>query len=102
MLERRVETWKGHDPTDFGALLLDDVFVVKRSNIDCKYQVSLFEKIIIFFKLAVTIQNKNPKGDKNGSFWKRSITQVFSNRSATDPSKKATPLLLKYRTSVVL
>lgn len=46
---------------DFGELLRDDVFVVKRSDVDREYRVFLFEKIIIFCKEVVTLPNGNPK-----------------------------------------
>ncbi|KAJ6511788.1 Dbl homology domain-containing protein [Mycena vulgaris] len=44
----RVVDWKGHDPADFGALLLDDAFRVSRA--DCvvlEYLVFLFERIVL-------------------------------------------------------
>ena len=56
-----MEDWGGHNMADFGELLRDDVFVVKRSDVDREYRVFLFEKIIIFCKEVVTLPNGNPK-----------------------------------------
>ena len=46
-LESRVEDWKGHHISNFGSLLLDDIFTVTKSEMDREYHVFLFEKIIL-------------------------------------------------------
>ncbi|KAF7318746.1 Rho guanine nucleotide exchange factor scd1 [Mycena chlorophos] len=53
LLRGRVADWKGHNPEHFGALLLDDVFVVTKSNVDREYHVFLFEKILLCCKEVV-------------------------------------------------
>jgi cell division control protein 24 len=97
MLEQRVEDWKGHNLANFGQLLLDDVFVVKRSNTDREYRVFLFEKIIIFCKDVLTFPNGYPKGGKNDALWRRRKAQMVPNVLTTSSSKKVAPLLLKGR-----
>ena len=95
MLGQQVEDWKGHNLANFGELLLDDVAVVKRSNIDREYRVFLFEKIIIFCKEVPTLPNGNLTGGKNNPIWKRRNGQIPPNIHTTNSNKTVTPLLLK-------
>ncbi len=97
MLERRVEDWKGHNLANFGELLLDDVVVVKRNNIDREYRVFLFEKIIIFCKEVLTLPNGNPKVGKNNSIWNIRNAQVLPIIPNTSSRKTVNPLHLKGR-----
>ncbi|KAG9316496.1 hypothetical protein JVU11DRAFT_2538 [Chiua virens] len=46
-LEGRVKDWKGHHLSNFGNLLLDDIFTVTKAEVDREYHVFLFEKIIL-------------------------------------------------------
>ena len=97
MLEQRVEDWKGHNLANFGELLLDDVVVVKRSNIDHEYRVFLFETIIICCKEVPALSNGNPKGGKNHPLWKRRNAKTPPNILTTNSSKTVTPLRLRGR-----
>ncbi|KAL0566913.1 Guanine nucleotide exchange factor for Cdc42p [Marasmius crinis-equi] len=54
MLRSRVLDWKGHHTEDFGKLLLDDVFIVTKSEIDREYHTFLFENILLYCKEVET------------------------------------------------
>lgn len=99
LLEQRVEDWKGHALANFGELLLDDIFMVTKSDVDREYHVFLFEKIILCCKDATNIPNK--KVVKSNSILKKTnSTQVVPATPATSGAaarKKTTPLLLKGR-----
>ena len=97
MLKQRVEDWKGHNLANFGELLLDDVVVVKRLNIDREYRVFLFEKIIIFCKEVLTRPNGNPKVGEDNSISRRGNAQILPNIPPTNSSRMTTPLHLKGR-----
>ena len=101
LLERRVEDWKGHALSNFGELLLDDVFMVTKSEVDREYHVFLFEKIILCCKDA-TAPNPNRKVGKSNSILKKQSTSgppqpVGLLASGAAAKKKTTPLLLKGR-----
>lgn len=49
-LGNRVTDWKGHDPEQFGDLLLDDQLVATKSGSDRDYHVFLFEKMLLCCK----------------------------------------------------
>ncbi|TFK54354.1 hypothetical protein OE88DRAFT_1624851 [Heliocybe sulcata] len=98
-LESRVEDWKGHHLSNFGDLLLDDIFVVTKSDVDREYHVFLFEKIILCCKEASLSMVNGKKVNKSNSLLKKP-----PNGPATPlpggvgpPKKKTTPLLLKGR-----
>lgn len=104
LLEKRVEDWKGHALSNFGDLLLDDVFMVTKSDVDREYHVFLFEKIILCCKDATAPSGGSKKVGKSNSILKKQST----NGSASVPGgllaggaaaakRKTTPLLLKGR-----
>ncbi|RPD63931.1 hypothetical protein L227DRAFT_584396 [Lentinus tigrinus ALCF2SS1-6] len=99
-LEGRVEDWKGHHISNFGALLLDDIFSVTKSEVDREYHVFLFEKIILCCK-EYTPQPGNGKkvGKSNSILKKPSSPSTSLSLPGAGPSnkKKNTPLLLKGR-----
>jgi cell division control protein 24 len=99
-LESRVEDWKGHHLSHFGDLVLDDIFVVKKSGVDREYHVFLFEKIILCCKEAIQQSaNGNRKVNKNGSILKKQATPTPLSLpgGVGQPKRKNTPLLLKGR-----
>lgn len=98
-LHARVEDWKGHHLENFGDLLLDDIFVVTKSDIDREYHVFLFEKIILCCKEALTQSSKGGKGQKqNASLLKKQATpSPLSLPGGVGKVQKDTPLLLKGR-----
>ena len=49
-LEKRVDEWKGHDPTSFGDLLLHDKFLMLVNDSERELLVYLFERIILCCK----------------------------------------------------
>ncbi|QSL66988.1 hypothetical protein MERGE_001375 [Pneumocystis wakefieldiae] len=49
-LERKIEDWKGHNVSNFGALLLEDVFIVIKGDVEREYHVYLFERILLCCK----------------------------------------------------
>ncbi|KTW25719.1 hypothetical protein T552_03331 [Pneumocystis carinii B80] len=49
-LERKIEDWKGHNVSSFGALLLEDVFIVIKGDVEREYHVYLFERILLCCK----------------------------------------------------
>lgn len=94
-LESRVKDWKGHHLSNFGNLLLDDIFTVTKSEVDREYHVFLFEKIILCCKEALPPPPNGKKAGKNNSILKK---QSLSSTPGTVPNKdKDTPLLLKGR-----
>ncbi|PPQ65428.1 hypothetical protein CVT26_000080 [Gymnopilus dilepis] len=98
-LQSRIDDWKGHHLENFGELLLDDIFVVTKSDIDREYHVFLFERIILCCKEATQQSAKGAKGQgKNGSILKKQpAPPPLSLPGGFGPSQKNTPLLLKGR-----
>lgn len=98
-LHTRVGDWKGHHLENFGELLLDDVFVVTKSEIDREYHVFLFEKIILCCKEAVTQPTKGGKGaNKNSALLKKqAVPPPLILPGGNGKTQKNTPLLLKGR-----
>ncbi|KAG6337096.1 hypothetical protein ID866_2007 [Astraeus odoratus] len=95
-LEGRVKDWKGHHLSNFGNLLLDDIFTVTKSEVDREYHVFLFEKIILCCKEALPPPPNGKKAGKNNSILKKQSTS--SPAPGIVPNKKKdTPLLLKGR-----
>jgi cell division control protein 24 len=95
-LEGRIEDWKGHHLSNFGELILDDIFVVKKSGVDREYHVFLFEKIILCCKDA-PIQPNGKKSRQNGSILKKPPSAIALAVGFGPPPKRNTPLLLKGR-----
>ena len=95
-LEQRVEDWKGHHLTNFGELILEDIFMVMKMDIDREYHVFLFEKIILCCKEVQPNANGSArKSNKSNSILKK---QGAVLPGGSGPSrKKTTPLLLKGR-----
>ncbi|KAH7908429.1 hypothetical protein BJ138DRAFT_1157687 [Hygrophoropsis aurantiaca] len=97
-LEGRVKDWKGHHLSNFGNLLLDDIFTVTKSEVDREYHVFLFEKIILCCKEALQPAPSGKRGAKNNSILKKQGVPPPTNSPALGgTSKKDTPLLLKGR-----
>lgn len=94
-LQSRVEDWKGHHLSNFGELLLDDIFLVTKSEVDREYHVFLFEKIILCCKEAVVVPSK--KVAKNNSLLKKQSIHTTVPGGSGLSKKKNTPLLLKGR-----
>ncbi|KAA1471718.1 hypothetical protein DENSPDRAFT_880711 [Dentipellis sp. KUC8613] len=97
-LSTRVDDWKGHHVSQFGDLLLDDIFTVTKSEVDREYHVFLFERIILCCKEDLGPAN-GKKVNKSNSILKKPQTPTPLNTpSMAGPSKKkSTPLLLKGR-----
>ncbi|KAF5385945.1 hypothetical protein D9615_002660 [Tricholomella constricta] len=99
-LYSRVDDWKGHHLENFGELLLDDIFVVTKSDIDREYHVFLFEKIILCCKEALQqAPNGRGKVGKSNSILKKQAAPppLTLPGGVGQPVKKNTPLLLKGR-----
>ncbi|KAG5650560.1 hypothetical protein H0H81_011811 [Sphagnurus paluster] len=99
-LYSRIDDWKGHHLENFGELLLDDIFVVTKSDIDREYHVFLFEKIILCCKEALQqAPNGRAKVGKSNSILKKQATPppIALPGGVGQPVKKNTPLLLKGR-----
>ncbi|KAJ7096355.1 hypothetical protein C8R44DRAFT_843754 [Mycena epipterygia] len=98
-LHTRVDDWKGHHLENFGELLLDDIFVVTKSDIDREYHVFLFEKIILCCKEALGAPPNGRKVSKSNSILKKqSAPPALSLPGGVgQPQKRNTPLLLKGR-----
>ncbi|PPQ90535.1 hypothetical protein CVT25_015849 [Psilocybe cyanescens] len=96
-LHSRIDDWKGHHLENFGELLLDDLFVVTKSDIDREYHVFLFERIILCCKEAsLTQPAKGGKStSKNGSILKKPLPLTLPGGNGAP--QKNTPLLLKGR-----
>nr|QHW03305.1 guanine-nucleotide exchange factor Cdc24 [Flammulina velutipes] len=96
-LQNRVDDWKGHHLENFGQLLLDDIFIVTKSDIDREYHVFLFEKIILCCKEAVPQSANGKKMSKSNSILKKQSNPSPLPGGVGQPQKKNTPLLLKGR-----
>ena len=98
-LANRVDDWKGHHVSQFGDLLLDDIFTVTKSEVDREYHVFLFERIILCCKEDVNQGANGKKVGKSNSLLKKPQTPVApTTPTPAGPSKKkTTPLLLKGR-----
>ncbi|KAG6832840.1 hypothetical protein H0H87_000194 [Tephrocybe sp. NHM501043] len=99
-LYSRIDDWKGHHLENFGELLLDDIFVVTKSDIDREYHVFLFEKIILCCKEAPQdLPNGRGKMGKSNSILKKQAAPppLALPGGVGQPVKKNTPLLLKGR-----
>ncbi|KAJ7640698.1 Dbl homology domain-containing protein [Mycena polygramma] len=48
VLRTRVVDWQGHRPDTFGALLLDDLILLRQVGVDQECHVFLFERIVLF------------------------------------------------------
>ncbi|KAF9038285.1 hypothetical protein BDZ89DRAFT_1010693 [Hymenopellis radicata] len=98
-LQSRVDDWKGHHLENFGQLLLDDIFIVTKSDIDREYHVFLFEKIILCCKEAPPQGANGKKMSKSNSILKKQSTPAPLTLPGGfgQPQKKSTPLLLKGR-----
>jgi len=102
-LEHRVEDWKGHHLSNFGSLLLDEVFPVTKGEVDREYHVFLFEKIILCCKEAgpgAAASTTGRKGGKSNSILKKNASAAERAAAAgflITGKKRNTPLLLKGR-----
>lgn len=99
-LEQRVEDWKGHHLSNFGDLLLDDVFVVTKSDVDREYHVFLFEKIILCCKEVYQPPPSARKVGKSNSILKKQSAPSplpGGGNSAQQKKDNVAPLLLKGR-----
>ena len=96
-LEGRVEDWKGHHISNFGNLLLDDIFTVTKSDMDREYHVFLFEKIILCCKEYTPSVNGKKVGKSNSILKKQGSPSPLNLVGPSGNKKKSTPLLLKGR-----
>ncbi|THH00903.1 hypothetical protein EW026_g1702 [Hermanssonia centrifuga] len=97
-LEGRVEDWKGHHISNFGTLLLDDIFTVTKSDMDREYHVFLFEKIILCCKEYIPTGPNGKKVNKSNSILKKpGAPPALNIPGGASSKKKNTPLLLKGR-----
>lgn len=97
-LASRVDDWKGHHVSQFGELLLDDVFIVTKSEVDREYHVFLFERIILCCKEDTSAAGNNKKVSKSNSLLKKPHANGSPMSGLAGGSKKkTTPLLLKGR-----
>ncbi|EFI28234.1 rho guanine nucleotide exchange factor scd1 [Coprinopsis cinerea okayama7 len=97
-LAKRITDWKGHHLENFGELLLEDVFVVTKSDIDREYHVFLFEKIILCCKEALQQPpNGRGKNAKNNSILKKQPAPLPLATGGQSIAQRDTPLLLKGR-----
>lgn len=99
-LQTRVADWKGHHLSNFGDLLLDDIFMVNKMDIDREYHVFLFEKIVLCCKelLDGSSNGSSRKVNKSNSILKKpNSTSTNLPGGVGPPKKKDSPLLLKGR-----
>lgn len=96
-LEKRITDWKGHHLENFGELLLEDVFVVTKSETDREYHVFLFEKIILCCKEALQQPPaaRGGKAGKNNSILKKQVPPTPTGGQSI--ALRDNPLLLKGR-----
>jgi len=101
-LEIRVEDWKGHRISQFGDLLLEDVFIMSKEDYEREYHVYLFEKILLCCKETTKRSQSKPspliKGTNRkqkraslqlkGRIFIRNITAVLNNSRSGCKSHK--------------
>ncbi|KAH9818874.1 hypothetical protein DFH28DRAFT_93554 [Melampsora americana] len=85
-LKERVEDWKGHELSSFGALVLEDTFTVVKNDSEEEYHVYLFERIILCCKEV------GVKLDKKASKQSMSLKKSAANM-VNGPKKKNTQQL---------
>lgn len=85
-LKERVEDWKGHELSSFGALVLEDTFTVVKNDSEREYHVYLFERIILCCKEVGVKLDK--KASKQSMSLKKSAANI-----ANGPKKKNTQQL---------
>jgi cell division control protein 24 len=90
-----VENWKGYILSNFGELLLHDVFFIMKNNVERVYRVFLFEKILLCCKEVPLTPTGLKKVSKK--FWKQSVRAPLSSSGGQWQPKKDTTLLLKGR-----
>eukprot|EP00834_Sanchytrium_tribonematis_P006273 NODE_445_length_7306_cov_0.516997.p2 type:complete len:481 gc:universal NODE_445_length_7306_cov_0.516997:6950-5508(-) len=66
-LEKRVDEWKGHDPSSFGDLLLHDKFLMLVNDTERELLVYLFERIILCCKENQSTSILRPFKQKSGN-----------------------------------
>ncbi|KAI0256188.1 hypothetical protein BJV78DRAFT_1273099 [Lactifluus subvellereus] len=96
-LASRVDDWKGHHVSQFGELLLEDIFIVTKSEVDREYHVFLFERIILCCKEDTSMSGNKRIGKNNSILKKPQQNGSPLPGSAGSSKKKTTPLLLKGR-----
>jgi cell division control protein 24 len=98
-LSARVEDWKGYSVSQFGELLLDDIFIVTKSGVDRESYVFLFEHIILCCKEDTSAAGGNNKkvGQSNTPLKKPQANGPLVSGLGGGSKKKETPLLLKGR-----
>ncbi|CAG8460819.1 17373_t:CDS:10 [Acaulospora morrowiae] len=75
-LERRVEDWKGHRISQFGELLLEDIFTMSKDDSEREYHVYLFEKILLCCKETNPKKSQGKQQKNNGRKQKRASLQL--------------------------
>ncbi|KAI0066248.1 hypothetical protein BV25DRAFT_1975938 [Artomyces pyxidatus] len=96
-LATRVDDWKGHHVSQFGELLLDDIFMVTKSEVDREYHVFLFERIILCCKEAPAVGPNKKVGKSNSILKKPQGAPAATPPPPGSSKKRTTPLLLKGR-----
>jgi cell division control protein 24 len=98
-LTAHVDDWKGHQVSHFGELLLDDIFIVTRSRVDCEHYVFLFERMILCCKEENTSAagGKNKKVGKSNSLLKKPQANGPLVSGLAGGSEKKMALFLKGR-----
>lgn len=100
-LASRVDDWKGHHVSQFGELLLEDIFIVTKSEVDREYHVFLFERIILCCKEDASgagNNNSNKKPSKSNSLLRKpQANGPPMSGFAPGSKKRMTPLFLKGR-----
>lgn len=96
-LSSRVDDWKGHHVSQFGELLLHDIFIVTKSEVDREYHVFLFERIILCCKEDSSPAGGRKSGKSNSILKKPQANGSVPVGPANGSKKKMIPLLLKGR-----
>lgn len=78
-LSTRVEDWKGHSLSSFGALLLHDIFLVSKGDSEREFHVYLFERILLCCKDTGPSQGQQQRSRPKGAALLRSRQGSFSN-----------------------
>lgn len=94
-LAARVEDWKGHSLSSFGALLLSGIFVVSKGESEREFHVYLFERILLCCKEIGTPHSQGQTRSRSRGALLRGRQGSFSN--SLPQRRDSTSLQLKGR-----
>ncbi len=99
-LNRRVEDWKGHHVSWYGALHLDGIFKTTRDKVDQVYEVFLFKEMLLLCKDFTRHESHDDeKVRKTSILWKSlpGPLPTHAEQSADESDAPQSPLAITVR-----